>query len=87
MLDLAKNDLIEVLNNYKQNDAESPIALSEGDWTIAEGGYDCWFEIYHGQNCTPVAECVAGKISVYGFTDAENKEIKKIILRVLDYLK
>lgn len=87
MLNLATNDLVKVLREYKQRDAGRPITLSEGNWTIAEGGYDRWFDIYYNHNHSPVADCIAGEVSVYGFTDKYNVIIKEIILNILDYLK
>lgn len=87
MLGLAANDLIKVLKKYKQSDAGRPIVLSEGNWTISEGGNDRWFDIYYNHNHSPVADCIAGEVSVYGFSDKNNAMIKEIILIILDYLK
>lgn len=85
--EISKNQLKEVLQRYKDSDGNSPIVISEDDWTIAEGGYDKWWEIYYGRDSRPVAECIAGNVSVYGFSVADNNEIKKIILSILSYLK
>lgn len=84
--DCSIKELREVLELYKSSEAESPVVLSAGEWTIAEGGYDKWWEIYYGQNCRPIAECVARKVSVYGFSATDNELIKNVILSVLDYL-
>ena len=85
--EISKNYLKKVLQRYKDSDKDSPIVVSEDDWTIAEGGYDKWWEIYYGCDPRPVAECIAGKVSVYGFSVADNNEIREIILSILSYLK
>lgn len=85
--ELSKESLQNLLRRYKASEEESPIVLYESNWTIAEGGYDKWWEIYYGKDSRPVAECIAGNVSVYGFSDADNEVIKNIILSVLTYLK
>lgn len=32
-----------------------------GDWEIANGGYDLWFEVYY--RGIPVIQCIAGQVS------------------------
>lgn len=41
--DCSIKELKEVLELYKSSEAESPVVLSAGEWTIAEGGYDKWW--------------------------------------------
>ena len=31
-----------------------------GDWSIAQGGYDCWFELYYKKRC--LITCINGRM-------------------------
>ena len=46
-----------------------------------------WWELYYGSELRSVAVCKKGIVSVYGFSDDENKKAKEIILSILLYLK
>ena len=61
-------------------------SFSSGDWRIANGGYDLWFELYYqGQ---PVAQCVAGVLSSnFGLDEADKNRLLEKILKVYDHLK
>lgn len=48
--------------------------------TIANGGYDCWFELYYkGQ---PVASCIAGVLESNSYIDAGEKG--KLLSKILE---
>ena len=55
-------------------------------WTIANGGYDCWFELYYkGQ---PVASCIAGVLESNSYIDAGEKgKLLSKILEVYSHLE
>ena len=61
-----------------------------GEWEIANGGYDCWFEVcYRG---IPVIDCIAGNLSVIATsgdpdTDAVIKEAISVIRAEYPHLK
>ena len=44
-------------------------------WSIANGGYDLWWELYYDD--IPILQCVAGelKIAVCGLTESTKKKI------------
>ena len=88
MLDKDKENLSMLMQQYKSNEDESPIALEQGDWMIAEGGYDLWFEVYYKE--VTAARCIAGKIETEeccAFMELKDRKIiKEIILDILDYL-
>lgn len=85
--DSSINDLKEIFRKYFNCNDESPVIISKGYWTLAEGGYNEWWELYYGSELRSVAVCKKGIVSVYGFSDDENKKAKEIILSILLYLK
>ncbi len=52
-----------------------------GNWAVANGGYDLWFEVYY--NDVPVMQCVAGELSwctnPQSFTEEALAVTKKIM--------
>lgn len=60
-----KSSLRYVLKKFMEMDWKG--VSRSGSWHIANGGYDLWFELYY--NNTPVADCVDGAVSVWGFDD------------------
>lgn len=60
-------------------------SFSRGDWKIANGGYDLWFELYYGNQV--VAQCVAGKLSCnFEIPLIEKAKLYHKILEVFDHL-
>lgn len=56
----------------------------QGPWSIANGGYDLWFELYYEDTC--VARCVAKELEIeYDGEDAIKLQTK--ILEVYSHLK
>ena len=82
------SDLKELLNLYMDNSEKGSIALNKGDWVIAEGGYNKWWELYFGEIAIPVADCIAGEVNVYGDTLSNEDKVlvKNVILETLKYL-
>lgn len=62
-------------------------SFSRGPWKIANGGYDCWFELYY--KGLPVARCIAGELesNVSWVNDVEKEKMFNKILEVYDHLK
>lgn len=86
-----RNDLHILLDEYKQRDGLN-ISLSEGNWTITEGVYAKWWELYYGdadKDILPIADCVGGivRVSSTNSNRLPPSEIKGIILSCLTYLK
>lgn len=55
-----------------------------GSWSIAVGGYDCWFQISY--NGTPVIECVTGNLYVVtdiSFVENDGYSIDAILLTLV----
>lgn len=55
-----------------------------GSWSIAAGGYDCWFQISY--NGTPVIECVTGNLYVVtdvSFVENDGYSIDAILLTLV----
>lgn len=55
-----------------------------GDWQIANGGYDLWFEIYYKGRC--FIRCVAGVLSGEEIDLGRDFDGKKIILKPEKYM-
>lgn len=59
---------------------------NEGPWSIANGGYDLWFEIYY--NNTLVAQCIDGEVSShFNINGIDNKKLVNKILEIFPHLK
>lgn len=61
-----------------------------GNWSVANGGYDCWWEIYY-QGYT-VLQCINGKLDggfrpTDNFTEKVEKQLIKIVKDVYKDLK
>lgn len=55
-------------------------SFTRESWTIGNGGYDCWFELYYkGQ---PVASCLAGVLESNSYLDVGEKE--KLLSKILE---
>lgn len=55
-------------------------SFTRESWTIGNGGYDCWFELYYeGQ---PVASCIAGELESNSHIDVGEKE--KLLSKILE---
>lgn len=86
-----KADLVDLLKEYKESEGFD-VLVCNGNWTLTEGAYSKWWELYYGENTVPVAECVAGTV-VFPAKDCEPEtstlfsEVKDIILAELSYLK
>lgn len=60
--------------------------FNEGPWSIANGGYDLWFEIYYENE--PIAQCIAGKVSSHFTIDGiDNEKLINKILGIFPHLK
>lgn len=60
-------------------------AFRRGNWSIGNGGYDLWFELYYKGE--PVAQCIAGTLSSeFGLEDAEKENLLERIVEVYDNL-
>lgn len=53
-----RGSLRSVIRRYYNGNKNS---YTDGDWSIAKGGYDCWFEIYLANQF--FISCVGGKLS------------------------
>lgn len=58
---------------------------SIGRWSIANGGYDLWFEIY--KDNIPQISCIDGQVSACRGQDSETEEIIKELLEVFGHLQ
>lgn len=86
-----RNDLHILLDKYKESEGLN-ISLSEGNWTITEGVYSKWWELYYGdaaKDILPIADCVGGIVRVSSTNSYRlpPTEIKGVILSCLTYLK
>ena len=52
-------NLKTALTNFKGRNWKGSAKCNE--WTVSNGGYDLWFEIYY--NNTPVMQCIAGELN------------------------
>lgn len=76
--------LRNVLRKFDENNWEGEYKVK--NWSIANGGYDKWFELYY--NGTPVAECIDGVVtSNFGLPPEDKARIIETILEVYDWLK
>lgn len=76
--------LKDVLQTFNDHGWEG--SFSRGNWRIANGGYDLWFELYYKNQ--PVVQCVSGELSSNFGLDASEKEmVFGKILEVYDDLK
>lgn len=55
-------------------------SYSVGNWSIANGGYDLWFEIYYNQIAQ--IQCIAGELTVVNEEVINPKAVLKCILEV-----
>lgn len=55
-------------------------SYSVGNWSITNGGYDLWFEIYYNQ--TAQIQCIAGELTVVNEEVINPKAVLKCILEV-----
>lgn len=55
-----------------------------GNWTIANGGYDFWFEIYYKNDVK--IQCINGKVKILSDTKYSQEEILNCILQEYDNL-
>ena len=60
-------------------------AYTFGSWKIANGGYDCWFELYYKNQ--PVVQCIAGEVSCITslFNEPDKEKLLNKILEVFDH--
>lgn len=74
-----------ILKKFIENDWKG--YYSSKCWAIANGGYDCWFQINY--NNQPIADCVAGDVNVWGFSneDIENLKLCQYIVTHMPDLK
>lgn len=78
------NDLKDVLNAF--DDIGWKGTAGFGDWEIANGGYDLWFELSYQDEV--VARCVDGEMSFHNRMDAnDKKELWGQIKEVYDHLR
>lgn len=55
-------------------------SYSVGNWSIANGGYDLWFEIYYNQIAQ--IQCIAGELTVVNEEVINPKAVLNCILEV-----
>ena len=55
-------------------------SYSVGNWSIANGGYDLWFEIYYNQIAQ--IQCIAGELTVVNEEVINSKAVLNCILEV-----
>lgn len=72
--------LRRMLSDFKENGRHA----SYGRWSIARGGYDLWFEVYH--NDKPLMGCVDGTLEVYVRHD-EYEGLDRAVKIILDVYK
>ena len=58
---------------------------SVGNWTITNGGYDLWFEIYY--NSILKVECVDGKVTVVNGKEINQEAVLNCILEEYDNVR
>jgi len=58
---------------------------SVGRWSIANGGYDLWFQIY--EDGIAKIECVDGKVSVCSKMDADTEQVMQCVLETFRNLR
>lgn len=76
--------LKEVLSAFDEEGWEGSCTV--GDWKIAKGGYDLWFELYYKD--AAVARCVDGELSSkFGLDPSQKKELFDRILETYDHLR
>ena len=75
------SQLRELLKTYKNGSRKS---YTRGEWSIAEGGYDLWFEIYY--KGIPKIQCVDGELFVGNDNEIDEERTLSIIKKVLDYV-
>lgn len=77
--------LKDVLRTFDQHGWKG--SFTRGLWRIANGGYDCWFELYYKE--LPVAQCIVGTLecNYTWVSDAEKEKMFDKILEVFDHLK
>lgn len=51
-------------------------SYSSGDWSVAVGGYDCWFEVYYKR--TPIINCINGELNILNH-EIDKNQMKKLI--------
>lgn len=70
--------LLSILSKFDENGWKG--RFTEKEWSIGNGGYDQYFEIYYKEQ--PVLDCIGGKITAWGLEeDVLNKLCKKVIKR------
>ena len=83
-MDLKFAGLKDVLKRFDENGWKG--TFTHGDWQIANGAYDCWFELYYKGE--PVARCVAGELSCdFDLSDEQKLMLAQKIVGVYDNLK
>lgn len=62
-------------------------SFTRGNWRIANGGYDCWFELHYKGPL--VARCIAGELEgdFPWVSDDEKEKLFGKILEIYDHLK
>lgn len=81
-----RGSLRSVIRRYYNGKANS---YRDGDWSIAKGGYDCWFEIYLSNQF--FISCIGGKLEgvcfplhySHGMTYKEAEEYLEKCLKVV----
>lgn len=71
-----------VLKAYRNGEREH---YTRGDWSIATGGYDLWFEIYY--KGIPKVQCIDGELEVGNDDNINVNKVLLIIKQELPYLK
>ncbi len=83
-MDLKFSGLTDVLKRFDENGWKG--SFTHGDWQIANGAYDCWFELYYKGE--PVARCVAGELSCdFDLDEGLKLMLAQKIVAVYDNLK
>ena len=77
-------DIKAILKKFDEHSWKG--SFSKGEWSIANGGYDLWFQIYHRD--IPVIDCTDGELEV-NVSDDDNlyDTACKLIIKEYTHLK
>jgi hypothetical protein len=76
------NDLKNMLKAYSNGDKK---VYQRGDWKIAEGGYDLWFEIYYKDILK--VQCIDGELEVGNSADIDSEKVLQMVKEILTHVK
>ena len=69
----------------KRFDEGIELSVAGTHWSIAQGGYDLWWQIYFDE--IPVVDCVNGEIENDCLDNKTFTKLKKIVLSEYSWLK